>query len=280
MKKIFIASSILFLVSLSVIWGYMFFNSNQATKDVQSSAVTPEAIQSMQASKNTILSSSPTPSIKKHRVTIALFGDSMIDTMGDDLEILHQVLQEQYSEYSFSLYNYGIGAQNVSDGRNRFESPYVYKERNFPPIPELAPDVLIIGTFSYNPLNPHDPQKHKEELKTLLSQAKNVTPLVYLLVEIAPLSWEFGKGERGINWPDDASEEHANKIRDQLRGSLALGNELNITVIDTFTPSQVTDSEGNPQYVSPDDGIHPSYEGHVFTARKISSILELDSLRK
>lgn len=220
----------------------------------------------------------PTPLIvlKKASYTIAVFGDSMVDTMGENLEYLQKILDSKYPQANFNLYNYGIGGQNVEQGLARFESSFVNRERNFPPIPALVPDVLIIGSFAYNPFPTHDRNKHYTLLKDLITKAKNVSSHVYLLAEIAPLKTGFGKGKNGVNMSDTTASEQAIRIIEQLDDVINLSKAENIPLINVYYESRVDGSFGDPYFVNNDDGIHPSEAGHSFTARLIVEKIKFD----
>ncbi len=206
--------------------------------------------------------------LKKSRYRIALYGDSMIDTMGQ-MQYLKELLQETYPQTTFELYNYGIGSQNIEQGVARFYDELHYQERAYPPISQVGADIIILGSFSYNPFIPHDPAKHKELLSQLVSQVKKTNAQVYLMAEIAPLQYEFGKGPKGVNWDEQTSEEHALKIITQINNVYAVAKEQHITVIDVYKSTKTDDPFGNKRYTNPDDGIHPSEEGHMVTVDTI-----------
>jgi hypothetical protein len=214
---------------------------------------------------------STTPSIipKKQTYKIAVYGDSMVETLGPTCEFIQKDLKAMYPDVEFLLYNYGIGAQNVEAGLNRFEQPFKEDIRNYPAIPELKPDILIIGSFAYNPFSPYDRNQHWIDLTQLVQKAKKVTPNVYMLAEQAPLRATFGDGPSGVNWDTNTSIEHSNKIIEQLENAVGLSKTLNVPLIDVYTPSLVKSKygkEGNKDYVSAMDGIHYSVEGNEFTA--------------
>ncbi|MEO6509097.1 MAG: GDSL-type esterase/lipase family protein [Patescibacteria group bacterium] len=226
----------------------------------------------------------PTPTIaptesdllSKTSYKIALYGDSLIDTMVDAQPSLETQLKAIYPKTLFKVYNYGIGAQNVNDGLERWDKPFSNRDREYPPIKNIKPDILIIGSFAYNPFSPHDPNKHKESLTELVKKAKQTTARVFLLAEIAPLGDDFGTGIKGVNWTPKQSQEHSRHIIEQLQNVFAVGKELNVPVIDAYTPSKAEDSEfGKRELVNVDDGIHPSPEGHDFTAKIIISTIAL-----
>lgn len=217
----------------------------------------------------------PTIKLSKKKYVIAAFGDSMIDTMGDQLDYLQSALLEKYPGTQFVFYNYGIGAQNVSDGLARFQSPFMYKERSYPPITQIGADVIILGTFAYNPFSSHDRNRHYQEYSQLVEQAKQTSSSIYVLVEIAPLGNTFGKGKNGINWPPDLARTQALHIIEQLENGISVGKTLSVPVIDTFHMTQLSGQFGEASYVNSDDGIHPSVAGHQFMADLIAQTVEL-----
>jgi hypothetical protein len=210
----------------------------------------------------------------KDSYTIAIIGDSMIDTMGEDLPYLKESLAQKYSNLSFKLYNYGTGAQNVEEGLGRFNQSFRYKTRDFPPLSELKPDIIIVGSFSYNPFSPHNRDKHWLNLANLVQEAQRISPQVFLLAETAPLRSRFGQGPNGVNWSQDGAFAHSNNIIEQLENTIGLAKALNIPLVDAFNPSLTNDlKEGKPQYVNPGDGIHPSVSGHQLIADLIANKL-------
>lgn len=217
----------------------------------------------------------PTPEIpkivpKKLDYKIAVFGDSMVDTMGERLEYLEHALKRKYPGVNFTLYNYGKGAENVEMGIGRLESELRYQDRIYPALTQVKPDVLIIGSFAYNPFSPYIRDRHWIGLTKLIEQAKNISSSVYMLAEIAPLRSDFGKGPNGVNWDGDTAYVHSGHIIEQLDNAVNLAKDLKIPLIDVYHASG-----GNKSYVNPSDGIHPSVAGHEFTAERIASSLAL-----
>src|SRR3989344_2320047 len=234
----------------------------------------------MQDSNISPTATPPSPTIStnlnKSLYTIAIIGDSMVDTMGEVLEYLDSALKKKYPETKFLLYNYGTGAQNIEMGLARFGSHFNYQSRDYQSIPELKPDILIVASFAYNPFTPHDRDKHWLTLTKLVETAKQVTPRVYMLAEIAPLREDFGKGPQGVNWSDDTNYEHTLRIIQQLENTVGLSKALTVPLIDAFTPSFNSETrEGKREYVNSADGIHPSVDGHKFMDEKIADTIKL-----
>lgn len=214
------------------------------------------------------------PSKTEYR--IAVFGDSMVDTMGDGLPYLEKELKKKYDKIDFLLYNYGMGAQNVQAGLDRFEKSYEYKNRKYPAVTSLDFDIIILGSFAYNPFDPFDRDQHWLTLSRLIEKAKNTGADVYLLAEIAPLRSSFGRGPNGVNWDTVTAYEHSGRIIKQIENAIGLSKNLNVTLIDAYDDSKVEGkNEGKRELVNVSDGIHPSIKGQEYTAEKIAKTLIL-----
>lgn len=224
-------------------------------------------------------SPTPKPSLKptpnKSSYIIAAFGDSMVDTMGENLDYLEKAMMARYPSTKFKFYNYGIGSQNVVEGNKRFDVPFKYKTRDYPRINEIKADVIIISSFAYNPLSPYDKNAYLEALKDLIAKSKNTGAKVYLLAEIAPLKEGFGKGVGGVNWDEAKTKEHVSFILQNLDSSVALASQTQTPLINAYKASQVEGKFGNKTYVATHDGIHPSIEGEVFMAELIADTIKL-----
>ena len=247
-----------------------------STQSAVKSAVVTSQIPTLTPTLYVLPSAAPTKRLKKQVYTIALYGDSMIDTMGEKLEFLAEALENKYPKTSFQLYNYGIGGENVKRGLDRFSQPFAFKTRQYKAITELHPDVIILGSFAYNPFDPHDVNRYWLTLTELVKQAKAISPQVYLLAEIAPLGYEFGKGKNGINWPQELAQAQALRIIEQLDSATALAKSLGVALIDAYHPSQQNGRFGEAYLINPDDGIHPSREGHLFIGDKIVETILLE----
>lgn len=220
----------------------------------------------------------PTVKLKKESYTIAIIGDSMVDTMGERLEYLEHALTKKYPGTHFKLYNYGRGAENVEDGYSRLENPFKYQDRDYSPLREIKADIIIVGSYAYNPFAPYDRDRHWLGLTRLVKDIAQMAPQVYMLAEIAPLRTQFGKGPNGVNWDQQTAYDHSGKIIQQLENAVGLSSALKVPLVNAFTPSlsQSSQKEGKSTLVNPSDGIHPSIEGHDFTARIIVEALKIE----
>ncbi len=233
-----------------------------------SPSLTPTPISTVSVPVPTVV---PSKSHAKNDYKIAVYGDSMVDTMGERLEYLEHSLKKIYSNVNFTLYNYGKGAENAEMGLDRWNNALNYQDRHYPSITDLKPDIIVIGSFAYNPFSPYIRDRHWTGLTKLVETAKTVTPNVYMLAEIAPLRGSFGKGPNGVNWDENTAYVHSERIIEQLQNAVSLSGNLNVPLIDVFNQSI-----GHSGLTNPSDGIHPSVLGHEFTAGIIADTIRLN----
>ncbi len=214
--------------------------------------------------------------LTKKEYVIAAIGDSMIETMGNSLDYLQRDLENRYPGTKFTMYNYGIGGEKVTGGLWRLNKPYDLGSRHFPPLSELRPDILIVGSYAYNPFDIPNPTVHRNQLAELVNQARQISGKVYMIAEIAPLKDGFGTGPGGVNWPEALADEQTAEIENQMQNVFGIAKTLTVPVIDIYNKSKVFGSNyGNTKYVSSHDNIHPSVEGESFMARVIVDSLNL-----
>lgn len=218
----------------------------------------------------------PVPQPSKQSYTVAIIGDSMVETMGDSLDYIKADLEKNYPNTGFAMYNYGIGSENIEEALARFDKLFSHGGRNYVALPTLKPDILIIGSWAYNPLVPFDKNKHYQDLIEMGARAKQISPdtKVYMLAEIAPLKSGFGTGPGGVNWPAELANEQVVKITEQMQNVLVAAHDLDIPLIDVYDGSKIEGTNyGQEQYVSTHDHIHPSILGQEFTAENITQSL-------
>lgn len=110
---------------------------------------------------------SPVPVLSKKTYIIAAIGDSMIQTMGPNLDYLQKDLLKKYPRNDFVMYNYGVGGEKVTSGLARLNAPFELNGRSYPPLSELKPDILIVGSYAYNPFAEFDLNLYTNQLTEL-----------------------------------------------------------------------------------------------------------------
>lgn len=232
-------------------------------------------VASVDEQKDIVENTSRSP--RKASYKVAVFGDSMIDTMGTKVQALQDSLKKKYPSTVFLFYNYGEGAENVERGLSRFDKPFISGDRNYPPLTTLGADIIILGSYAYNPFSPFDRDKHWIMLSNLVEKAKATNAEVYLLADIAPVRAEFGRGPKGANWDSVTAYEKSGQVIQLLENTVGISKNLNVILVNAFEKSTVTvRGDGKREYVSTQDGIHPSDVGQKFVGEQIANTLVLD----
>lgn len=214
---------------------------------------------------------------RKSTYKIALYGDSMLDVFGSRMSEIESALKKKYPKTVFILYNYGIGAENVDRALERFDQPFSSAGRQYLPLPVVNPDIVILGSYAYNPFDPYDRDRHWLGLSKLVQKAKSTGADVYLLADIAPLRSEFGRGVGGPNWDTVTAYEKSGQVIQQLENAVGIAKNENVLLIDAFQKTTVTArGDGKREYISAQDNIHPSEKGRTFLGDLITDILVLD----
>ncbi|OGM11366.1 hypothetical protein A2V80_02450 [Candidatus Woesebacteria bacterium RBG_16_39_8b] len=222
-------------------------------------------------------SASPDQILSKDKYKIAIVGDSMVETMGDNLDYLATALKEKYPDTEFEMYNYGVGSENVLEGSDRLVKSFAHDKRNYPPITVVKPDVIIVGSWAYNPPAEYDKNVHWNYLAGIINKSKEISGKVYVLAEVAPLEDDFGKGPKGVNWPSELVAFHIQKIVELMQNARHLPNALGVSLIDVYSQTTQENSlYGKTEYVDASDHIHPSVLGHTITAETIRDTIVLE----
>lgn len=206
----------------------------------------------------------PTPTPLAHRknsYTIALLGDSMIDTLGPDLGHLRAELRDRYPGVSFTLLNFGVGAENIEMGARRLE-----------PVLSKNPDIVVVESFAYNPfIEPEgELDRHWLALSKIVDSFKNSSH-VMIAATIAPNASIFGDGV--LNWDAKGKAEKVERINALLDNTVKFAKSQNLPLTDAYHPSG-----GNIKYINPGDHIHYSDLGREFFSRLIASAIVKNKL--
>lgn len=221
-------------------------------------------------SANLAITQTPSPTVKpaeknpflKGEVTIALLGDSMVDTMGD-LKTLELALLQYWPNVTFKLSNYGVGSTPVESGLERLTKGFRNHDQDFPPLLSQKPDIVIVESFAYNhPLATAEGLSHQTNtLGQIIQEVKKSGAQPIFLATIGPNSETFAQGAPGILWDQNQRKITAQEIRLFLDNALSLEKTLNIPTVDAYHPSLDKNGNGKQIFISPNDNIHPSQAG-------------------
>ncbi len=157
-------------------------------------------------------------SSKSGSITIALLGDSMVDTLQKDLPQLKILLAQAYPNINQTLLNFGVGATNIEQGLTRLTSDYDYLGDHHPSLLSTNPDIVVIESFAYNPWSnsQSDLDRQWTTLGKIVDTIKSLRPKakIVLAATIAPNGNIFGDGI--LNWPLQDKKNKALTIKSYL----------------------------------------------------------------
>jgi hypothetical protein len=210
----------------------------------------------------------------KKNITIALLGDSMIDTLGSDLTFLKNDLALIYPNTKFTFYNYGVGATNISYGLERLTHDYVYLGNQVPALISRQPDIVVVESFAYNPLS--DDQSSYDEywltlahIVTLLKSSLPSTKII-IAATIAPNSRVFGDGAPAISFDSQDKVNRTNVIKKYLENAIAFARSQKLPLADVYHSSLDGSGNGTLNLINPGDHIHYSDAGRKLFSEKVA----------
>jgi len=199
-------------------------------------------------------------------ITIALLGDSMIDTLGD-MEFLKTALKNFYPNQVFNIINYGLGASNIEYGLYRLSNQYDYQGETHPSLLSQKPDIIVIESFAYNNFGNTQAgiDKHWLTLGAITTKISQELPDTKIIISatIAPNSVIFSNGTPSINLSAIEKIQKTKTISLYLKNTINFATSQAFILSDAYTPS-LKNGDGNPIFINQDDGIHPSSLGAQF----------------
>jgi len=219
----------------------------------------------------------PTRTARKQSFTIALLGDSMVDTLGSDLGILKQMLSKTYPSVGFTMKNYGVGATNIDFGIERITNGYTYLGNPMPALVSQNPDVVVIESFGYNPFSFDEGaiDKHWLALGKAVSTLQSALPAVRIVIgaTIAPNASVFGDGASGLSFDPIAKSQKVTVIKKYLENAVNFARSQGLPLADAYHPSLDGSGNGKIAYINPGDHIHYSDAGRNFFSQKIAGAI-------
>lgn len=212
--------------------------------------------------------------------TIVLLGDSMTETLGNSVE-LKEFLQSHYPGKSFEFLNYGFGSTSILSVMERITKETEHG-RKFRPISEIDYDLILLESFGQNPLSQYGQEeglkRQTEELDKIVDKLKETNPRgkIVFVATISPNKLIFAK-----NQVDLSSEKRVQWVSERIaymKNHIEYAKSKNIPVINIFQKSLMDNGDGNPEYISTDDYIHPSPTGIIFISREIADFIYLNNI--
>lgn len=216
----------------------------------------------------------------KNLYSIAVLGDSMVDTLGEGFPALADKLNESFPAKSFAIFNYGQGATDLESGLFRLTNGTNYLDKYYPPLLSYKPDILVVESFAYNHWGgqKYDLDRQWLGIAKILDTIHHESPFtqVILAATIAPNSKIFGDGK--LNWPTNLKSDSATITKAYLQNMINFAVSENYPVADAYHASLGTNGEGLPIYINNGDHLHPSPEGAKLFAEKIVETIKINNL--
>lgn len=219
----------------------------------------------------------PTRFAKKKSYTIAVLGDSMVDTLGPGVPHLKNALSSRYPGVSFSILNYGVGGTNIDYGIERITNSYAYLGSQIASLTSANPDVVVIESFAYNPFPDSNGgvDRHWLALAKAIDTIKQNLPgtRIVMAATIAPNSQTFGDGAPGIAFTPQDKAERTSIIKQYLESTVKFARSQRLPLADAFHASLDGNGDGVLRYINGGDHIHYSDPGRALLASKITEAI-------
>lgn len=207
--------------------------------------------------------------------TIVMVGDSMTETLGNSVE-LKNFLTDYYHGKSFEVLNYGFGATNIFSVMDRITKETQHG-RKFRPIEDIDYDLILLESFSQNPLSQYKLdeglQYQTQELDKIVSKLKETNPggKIVFVATISPNRVIFAQSQ-----VDLSAEKRADWVKERvayIKNHIAYAQSHNIPIINIFAKSLLENGDGNSDYINTNDYIHPSPTGIIFISKEIADFI-------
>ena len=216
----------------------------------------------------------------KRTITIAILGDSMVDTLGKNLPDLKDLLTNTYPEFTFNLLNFGQGSTDLESGLKRLTEGTLYMNNYMSPVLSNKPDILIIESFAYNHWtnSPSDLDRQWVTYAKMIDTVREKSPdtRVIFAATIAPNSARYGDGK--LNWSTAMKRDAAATTQAYLENLVKFTASQKAILADAYHPSLTSAGEGNLVYIDASDHLHPSQAGARLFSEKIVETIKMNQL--
>jgi hypothetical protein len=196
--------------------------------------------------------------------TIAVLGDSMIDTLQEGIPQLIAALKKYYPAEKCNILNFGVGASNIEYGLFRLKNDYEYLGTKHPSLLSQKPDIIVVESFAYNNFGNSQSGIDRQwlNLGAITTTIKENLPdtKILLAATIAPNSVIFANDVPGLHFTALEKVEKTTTIKLYLQNLINFAGSQNFPLANAYHPS-LDGQEGNRTYINANDNIHPSGPG-------------------
>lgn len=195
-------------------------------------------------------------------VNLALIGDSMIDTLSEN--VCQNSLKKYFPTTKFNFLKYGYGSTNIESAAKRLTETTTYLNQNNPSILSQNPDIILIESFAYNNFGNSQSgiNRQSQALQNIINIIKNLSPDTKILLAstIAPNSVTFANGSKDIYYSSLEKIEKTTTIKLYLQNLISFAQKNDLPLADSFHPS-LFGQDGLDDLINKTDNIHPSELG-------------------
>ncbi len=213
---------------------------------------------------------------KNQSYRIVIVGDSMVEWLGLNANVLRLNLKKYYPDSEFVTYNYGYSATNVLTLPDRLTMVTKNRETQNNPVLDQDVELIIIESFGYNPLSEYSLEDGLKKQNEILEEsvrlilAKRPKTALAFMTPIAIDPINFAKGSYDLS-PDQRKQWVTERIA-YIDNHRKFAKEKGIPVIDVYPISLMKSGLVNKTYVS-DDHIHPSQKGIGLMSKAIADYI-------
>ena len=219
---------------------------------------------------------------KKDYYRIVMVGDSMTQVLsihgGELSDDLNTLFQSTPGHQKILIDNYAVGGKNIT----QIESQMQNATDQLPALLSSDFDMILIESCGYNPLSSlgidNGLKKQSQTLLDLVQLLLRTHPkaAIVFVATVAPNKETYAEDE-GLKTIAERTAE-ANERSDYIKNHMAFANTYHIPLIDIYSPSLISNGDGNLKYINPGDHIHPSQTGVDFIASTIANYIYNSSI--
>lgn len=209
-------------------------------------------------------------------ITLAVLGDSMIDTLGQNIPQLQKALNRYYPNKKIKILNYGASATTIEYALFRLTNNYQYLGKTVSSLISQSPDVIVVESFAYNNFGNTQAGFDKQSgfITKIINTIHDKLPKSNILLTstFAPNSLNFANGAPDIQLTPLERVERTTTIKNYLQNFANYAKDHHIPYADAYHPSLIK-NEGNRNFINYKDNIHPSSYGGEFFCDTLAKAL-------
>ena len=259
----------LILILILIIGGIYFLYPSKSKVLTKNILPTPIPTPYQFPYKNPII-----PKGQSYRIIIV--GDSIVNSLGLNANVLREDLIKYYPDSEFVTYNYGYPSTNILSLYQRLTQTTNDGVKDNQAILTQQFELIIIESFGNNPLSQfplaEGLQKQNEELErsvnAILAQKPNAALAFLTPIALDPIN--YARGSRDLS-PEERKQWVAERVA-YIDNHRKFAERLGISVIDVYKASLKPDGTVDKSYIS-DDFIHPSKKGIELISQTIADYI-------